>query len=203
MDSLLLVLSLIVVCVVFAKVLTAVLDLGKKGEPRRDSSLVEELKALNRELRAVLVSRGHVLDDSRGNEAVEDRRPFGASSHQLFDDEMDQGNCQSLNWDDELFESAITPSVEWSRIAGVDSLFDDHHSCGSTVNPASGLPMISGDMSGVDVGGNLFGSSWMSDSAGSTGGFDSLGSTSSFDSSPFFDTTSASGSMSSDPFSNF
>ena len=34
---------------------------------------------------------------------------------------------------------------------------DDIISSGTTINPASGLPMISGDTSGVDVGGNPYG----------------------------------------------
>ena len=34
---------------------------------------------------------------------------------------------------------------------------DDIIGSGTTINPASGLPMISGDTSGVDVGGNPYG----------------------------------------------
>lgn len=203
MDGVLLILSLVLACVVFAKGLTTVLELDEKDEPRHESNFVEDLKALNRDLRALLASRGYVLEDSRGNDESENRRRFGARGQQFFDDEIDQWNYQSLNWDDELFGSAPTPAIEWSRFASEDSLFDDHHAHGNTMNPASGLPMISGDMSGVDSGGNLFGSSWMSDSADSIGGFDSFGSTSSLDSSPSFDSFGASSSMSSDPFSNF
>ena len=44
---------------------------------------------------------------------------------------------------------------------------------GSTVNPATGLPMLSGGMSGVDAGGSPYGTDMHSSTAwgaGSTGG---------------------------------
>ena len=64
----------------------------------------------------------------------------------------------------------------------LDWLFDPFDS-GTTFNPASGLPML-GD-SGLDIGGNPFGTDWSthSDPFGSTSMFDSTGS--SFSSFPW------------------
>jgi hypothetical protein len=53
-------------------------------------------------------------------------------------------------------------------------------SSAGAVNPATGLPMVSGDMSGIDVGGSFYGtdahsgSSWHSESSceGGSGGMD-------------------------------
>ena len=59
---------------------------------------------------------------------------------------------------------------------------DDIIGSGTTINPASGLPMISGDTSGVDVEGNPFGMDDSDDFNNNSDSFNSFGNDDSFDS---------------------
>ena len=79
-----------------------------------------------------------------------------------------------------------------SLFGWLGSIFDDpSNSCGTTINPASGLPMVDGTC-GVDVAGNFYGT----DNNSSTHDTDS----SSWDSSSSFDSGMSIGS---DTFSSF
>jgi hypothetical protein len=88
-----------------------------------------------------------------------------------------------MAWDAEQY-SIGAPEICWEDEPAFGSLVGarpdapdyetrfEIQSLGITTNPATGFPMISGDMDGVDTGGNLFGSSSLSDSIGSIHSFD-------------------------------
>ena len=79
-----------------------------------------------------------------------------------------------------------------SLFGWLGSIFDDPSgSCGTTINPASGLPMVDGTC-GVDVAGNFYGTD--NNSSTHDSGSSSWDSGSSFDSGT---------SIGSDPFSSF
>lgn len=70
-----------------------------------------------------------------------------------------------------LAAGAVASGSLFDDSAAAPGMFDSTLQTGTCINPASGLPMVSGDTSGIDVGGNVYGCN--NDSFDSSSLFDS------------------------------
>lgn len=164
---------------------------------RVNAAVQLELRALNRELRAFLAGMGYhsgVHETDRKLEQLESSRnsdrdvreceeSFPSDDTAFWEEDTSVGSA----WDPDL---TIQASRSW--------LFDEAPSAGTMINPATGLAMLTGDTCGVDIGGNMYGSSALSDSIDSNAFVDNI------DSIEFPDSIGSSdpfGSAFSDPFS--